>query len=192
MKISRLPGMERRETGMPGVYRLTLADYVDSRGTFSPAWVGADLAAADLDASIAQVNFVRNPIAGTLRGLHFQTMPWSEVKIVQVLSGAIFDVVVDLRAESSTFKQALAFRLDAHTREALYLPKGLAHGYQTLVPDTAVLYTVSAPYSPDHQGGIRWDDPELSIQWPLEPTLLSDKDRDLPWLAAVQCYPGGE
>ena len=181
----------RIETGMPGLYRLKLDSYSDSRGSFSPAWVQADLAAEGLDANIVQINLARNPVTGTLRGLHFQVAPWSEVKIVQVVTGAMFDVVVDLRRESPTFKQVREFRLDSDTREALYIPKGLAHGYQTLATETTVLYTVSTVYAPDHQGGIQWNDPALSIQWPLEPTFLSDKDRDLPRLGDLQLFPGG-
>ena len=184
-------GEPRREvTDIPGVRRLKLNAYADPRGVFSPAWVRADLLAAGLDAEVAQINLVTNPAAGTLRGLHFQAAPHSEVKILQVLSGAIFDVVVDLRQESPSFQAAIGVFLDAENREALYLPKGVAHGYQTLLPDTTVLYMVSSPYAPAHQGGVRWDDSALAIPWPLQPTLMSERDMGLPLLFQIDSYPG--
>jgi len=170
------------ELKIPGVHCLELPNYADARGSFSPAWVYSDLVALGLDANLAQVNLATNPTAGTLRGLHFQRAPFGEVKIVQVLSGAIFDVVVDLRADAPTFGTTFGLRLDAASRLALYLPVGTAHGYQTLVPDTTVLYSVSAPFAPDHQAGILWSDPALGISWPLEPTLISERDRALPLL----------
>ncbi|HEX5008349.1 MAG TPA: dTDP-4-dehydrorhamnose 3,5-epimerase family protein [Hyphomonadaceae bacterium] len=171
--------------GIPGAHCLVLPSYADPRGSFSPAWIRSALLAHGLDGEIAQVNLATNPAAGTLRGLHFQKAPFAEVKIVQVISGAIFDVVVDLRRDSPTFRTAFGLRLDAATRKALYLPKGTAHGYQTLVPDTTVLYTVSSAYAPDHQGGILWNDPGLAIPWPMTPTLMSERDLALPLLQDI-------
>lgn len=172
----------RRGTALPGVFRISLPNHRDLRGCFSPAWVREDLLAQGLEADLAQINLATNPTVGTLRGLHFQAAPFAEVKIVQVLAGAIFDAVVDMRPASPTRGRAIWVRLDAETREALYLPVGVAHGYQTLMPDTTVLYTVSAPYAPDHQRGVHWSDPEIAIPWPLAPTLISEKDRALPFL----------
>jgi dTDP-4-dehydrorhamnose 3,5-epimerase len=140
--------------------------------------------------SLAQINLVSNPTPGTLRGLHFQCRPHSEVKIIQVVSGAVFDVVVDLRQDSPTFKRAIWFRLDASAGEALYLPKGVAHGYQTLEPDTLVLYSVSSAYAPGSQGGVLWSDPTLGVPWPLKPSLISERDMALPLLREVTELPG--
>ena len=178
------------EAGLPGVYLIPLAEYADSRGSFSPAWVRSALDTAGLDTCVEQINVARNAEIGTLRGLHFQAGAYSETKIIQVLDGAIFDVLVDLRRESPTFGQRFSVRLDAATRTALYVPKGMAHGYQTLAPDTTVLYTVSSPYAPSHQGGVKWNDAQLGIEWPLEPTWISDRDKSLPLFSELTDYPG--
>jgi dTDP-4-dehydrorhamnose 3,5-epimerase len=178
------------EIGLQGVYLLPLAEYADSRGSFSPAWVRSTLEAAGLDTCVEQINVARNAEIGTLRGLHFQVGPCSETKIVQVLDGAIFDALVDLRRGSPTFGQRFCVRLDDATRTALYVPRGMAHGYQTLAPDTTVLYTVSSPYAPNQQGGVRWNDPQLGIEWPFEPSWISDRDKGLPFLSELTDYPG--
>jgi dTDP-4-dehydrorhamnose 3,5-epimerase len=175
---------------IPGAYLLGLPSFPDERGAFSPAWIKSDLEAHGLCSEVAQVNLATNPVAGTLRGLHFQLEPFSEVKIVQVISGAIFDVVVDLRPESPTFQKAEGVRLDATNRTALYLPRGTAHGYQTLLPDSTVLYTVSAPFAPDCQAGILWSDPTLGIPWPQTPTLISPRDLKLPLMVDEGAGPG--
>jgi len=180
---------ERQLTALKGVYRLQLPSHRDASGVFSPVWARADLRKLGLDTDLAQVNMANNPRAGTLRGLHYQLPPFSEVKIVQVITGAIFDVVVDLRPSSPTFRRAMGLRLDAHSRSALYLPKGMAHGYQTLVPDTTVLYTVSAAFSPAHLRGVHWSDKSLEIAWPLTPTFVSPRDQELPFLQDVTEFP---
>lgn len=180
---------ERQLTAFKGVYRLQLPSHRDARGVFSPVWVRADLRKLGLDTDLAQVNMATNPMAGTLRGLHYQLPPFTEVKIVQVITGAIFDVVVDLRPSSPTFRRAMGLRLDAHSRSALYLPKGMAHGYLTLAPDTTVLYTVSAAFSPEHQRGVHWSDKSLAIAWPMAPTLVSPRDQELPFLHDVTEFP---
>ncbi len=182
----------RRRTALPGVFRISLPNYRDGRGSFSPAWVREDFLAEGLDSELAQINLATNPTAGTLRGLHFQAAPFAEVKVVQVLSGAIFDVVVDLRPASPTFQRTIYVRLDAQTREALYLPKGVAHGYQTLLPDTTVLYTVSTRYAPDHERGVSWRDPALAIPWPLVPSVMSGRDLALPFLRELNELPDAE
>jgi dTDP-4-dehydrorhamnose 3,5-epimerase len=174
---------------VPGIHRLLLPDYRDERGSFSPAWIRDDLLGRGLDVEVAQINLATNPVRGTLRGLHFQTAPFTEVKIIQVLSGALFDVIVDLRPASPAFGRSMWVRLDAEHREALYLPKGVAHGYQTLEPDTMLLYTVSSAYAPQHQGGVLWSDPALAIPWPLTPAFISGRDRDLPLMQDVRELP---
>jgi dTDP-4-dehydrorhamnose 3,5-epimerase len=180
---------EASPVSVPGVVRIPLPSHRDARGAFSPAWVREDLLARGLDTEVAQVNLATNPAAGTLRGLHFQTAPFTEVKIVQVVRGAIFDVIVDLRRGSPSFRQAMWVLLDDDTREALYLPRGVAHGYQTLVEDTIVLYTVSARYSASHTRGLHFSDPALQIPWPLEPSIISDRDLALPTLDLIGELP---
>src|SRR5688572_28036930 len=178
------------QSGLPGVYLIPLAEYADSRGSFSPAWVRSALDTSGLDTHVEQINLARNSESGTLRGLHFQIHPHSETKIIQVLEGAIFDVLVDLRRGSPTFGLRFSVRPDDSTRTALLVPTGMAHGYQTLAPDTTVLYTVSAPYAPSHQGGVRWNDPQLGIDSLLEPTWISERDRRLPLFSELTDYPG--
>jgi dTDP-4-dehydrorhamnose 3,5-epimerase len=176
--------------GIAGAYRLTIPYHPDARGSFSTLWVRRALEGAGLDSNLAQVNVGRNREAGTLRGLHFQVAPFSETKIVYVIHGEVFDVIVDLRPESPTYLTAVTVHLTADVPTALYIPKGLAHGYQTLVPDTTVLYSVSSAYQADAQGGIRWDDESLNIAWPLPPTAISDRDRALPSLRELTNFHG--
>ena len=169
------------ETKLAGMFVIDTDVYPDERGSFEAAWLREALAARSLDAEIAQVSIAVNRRRGTLRGLHFQAPPFQESKIVRVIRGAAWDVAVDLRAESATYRQWCAFELSAESRRMVYIPRGFAHGYQTLADDTDVLYFVSAPYVPDHQRGIRWDDPALGIAWPIRPpTVLSERDAALP------------
>jgi dTDP-4-dehydrorhamnose 3,5-epimerase len=184
-----LTAIDEPLAAIPGVVRIPLPDYRDSRGSFSPVFVRQDLLARGLEADIAQVNLATNPVAGTLRGLHFQAAPFTEVKIVQVVAGAIFDVVVDLRRGSPAFGRAMWVRLESEQREALYLPRGVAHGYQTLAPHTTVLYTVSAPYAASHTRGVLFSDPALDIPWPLRPSIVSERDLALPALNRLEEYP---
>jgi dTDP-4-dehydrorhamnose 3,5-epimerase len=183
-------GMRIDPAGIEGAYRLTVPYHPDARGSFSTLWVRRALEAAGLDSSLAQVNVGRNRDAGTLRGLHFQVAPFSETKIVYVIHGEVFDVIVDLRPSSPTYLTTVNVHLTADVPTALYIPKGLAHGYQTLVPDTTVLYSVSSAYEADAQGGIRWDDESLNIAWPLPPRAISDRDRALPSLVELKRFPG--
>ena len=169
------------ETKLAGMFVIENDLYPDERGSFEAAWLREALAAKSLDAEIAQVSIATNRRRGTLRGLHFQAPPFQEAKIVRVIRGAAWDVAVDLRPGSPTYRQWCCFELSAESRRMVYIPRGFAHGYQTLADDTDVLYFVSAPYVRDHQRGIRWDDPALAITWPIRPpTVLSERDSTLP------------
>ena len=123
---------------------------------------------------------------GVLRGLHFQTKPKAQTKLVSVSNGEILDVVLDIRKDSPTFGQHFGVELNATNRKMVYIPKGCAHGFITLLPDTEVLYLASSEYMPSHEMGIRWDDPLFSIQWPLTPTVISDKDQKLANYTEIQ------
>lgn len=148
----------------------------DDRGWFARAWCGRELAAAGLDARLAQVNLSRTSKVGTVRGLHLQTAPHAESKLVGVVQGAILDVAVDVREGSPTRWQHVAAELSADNGRSLYIPMGFAHGFQALTDDVVMLYTMSDYYEPSAEAGYRHDDPVIGIRWPLPVTTISDKD----------------
>ncbi|HEY9421390.1 MAG TPA: dTDP-4-dehydrorhamnose 3,5-epimerase family protein, partial [Thermoanaerobaculia bacterium] len=138
-----------------------------------------------LDPEVAQCSVSYNHRKGTLRGLHFQTAPHEEVKLVRVTRGAVWDVIVDVRPDSPTFKKHFGIALSAEAGNALYIPKGMAHGFQTLEDATEVFYQISAFYTPEAARGYRWDDPAFAIPWPEPPSVVSDKDRNLPFFGEL-------
>lgn len=152
----------------------------DERGFFARIWCARELKAHGIDVDLAQENLSLNRRAGTLRGLHYQKPPHAEAKIVRCVRGAIFDVIVDIRPGSPTYGSWEGFRLDADNRRALYVPKGFAHGFQSLVDDTEVLYQMTAFHTPDSAAGFRGDDPALAITWPLPVSAISARDRAWP------------
>lgn len=159
--------------------------FVDVRGWFSEISSDAKLAAAGIDVHFVQENQSRSHAAGTVRGLHFQTPPMAQAKLVRCVRGALYDVVVDVRSGSPTFGRWIGAELSADNGLQFYIPIGFAHGFVTLEPETEILYRVSAPYAPACDFGIAWNDPALGINWPLPAGLspiLSDKDRGLPLL----------
>lgn len=165
-------------TSIPGVIVIDIEPRADDRGFFARTWCARELAAQGLVASLAQCSVSHNVRAGTLRGLHFQAAPHEETKVVSCARGGIYDVVVDLRPASPTFKRWLGIELTAENRRLLYVPAGVAHGFQTLVDDTDVHYVISEFYAPDVARGVRWDDPAFGIQWPAaQPRHMSDRDR---------------
>jgi dTDP-4-dehydrorhamnose 3,5-epimerase len=155
----------------------------DERGFFSETWNEREFAAQGLDFRFLQDNHSLSRDAGTLRGLHFQAPPFAQDKLVRVSRGSIFDVAVDIRSASPTFGQWVGARLSAADWNQLFVPQGFAHGFLTLEPDTEVQYKVTAPYSRDHDRVIRFDDPDIGIEWPMdrEALTLSDKDRAAPF-----------
>jgi dTDP-4-dehydrorhamnose 3,5-epimerase len=156
----------------------------DTRGWFAETFNEARLRVLGIDCRFVQDNLSYSPRAGTLRGLHFQAPPAEQAKLTSVLRGKIFDVVVDLRRGSPTFGKHVSTELSAETGHQFYIPAGFAHGFVTLENDVIVNYKVSAFYAPAHEGGIRWDDPDVAIAWPVEAAslIVSEKDRRLPWL----------
>jgi dTDP-4-dehydrorhamnose 3,5-epimerase len=174
-----------RETPLPGAWVLTPERFEDERGFFARTYCRRDFEARELDPEVAQCSVSYNHRRGTLRGLHFQTAPHEEVKLVRVTRGAVWDVIVDLRPDSPSFKQHFGVVLSADEGNQLYIPKGMAHGFQTLEDATEVFYQISAFYAPEAARGYRWDDPAFAIPWPEPVTVMSEKDRSLP-------YFGGE
>jgi dTDP-4-dehydrorhamnose 3,5-epimerase len=169
------------ETRLGGAFVVDLERREDERGFFARTWCADEFADHGLVNEVVQANVSWNAKQGTLRGMHFQHPPDAETKLVRCTRGAIYDVIVDLRRDSETYKHWLGVELTDENRRALFVPEGFAHGYQTLVPDTEIVYQVSAAYAPDAEGGVRWDDPVFGIEWP-DPVnaLLSDKDRSWP------------
>jgi dTDP-4-dehydrorhamnose 3,5-epimerase len=169
------------ETELPGAYVIDLERREDERGFFARAWCADEFAEHGLSTRLVQANLSFNVRKGTVRGMHFQVEPHAEDKLVRCTRGAIYDVIIDLRPDSSTFKRWLGVELDAVSRRALYVPQGFAHGYQTLVPETETFYQVSEYYTPEAEGGVRWNDPAFGIEWP-DPAnaFLSEKDRNWP------------
>lgn len=170
-----------RETALPGAHVIELERIEDSRGFFARAWSTGDLAERGLETRIAQCSVSWNERRGTLRGMHFQRAPHEEVKVIRCVRGRLYDVIVDLRPGSPTFCRWVGVELDQDSRRMLYVPGGVAHGFQTLRDATEVFYMVSEPYAPESADGVRWDDPAFGIEWPLgEPTAISDRDRAWP------------
>lgn len=153
--------------------------HTDSRGEFSVLFERQAWVHQHLNPSIIQINHVFNPQRLTLRGLHYQLAPHAEAKTIRCLTGTIYDVVLDIRPESRTYRQWAAYTLTSPT-QALYVPEGCAHGYLTLEPNTTVLYTVSKPYVPAVAHGIRWNDPTFSIDWPEQPQMIAERDASYP------------
>jgi dTDP-4-dehydrorhamnose 3,5-epimerase len=164
-----------------GAYLIELELHEDERGFFARSWSPEELAAAGLNPGLAQASLSRNTRAGTLRGLHFQREPHAEAKIVRCTRGAIFDVVVDLRADSPTRGGWFGAELDELGGAALYVPEGCAHGFQTLTDDADVFYLISEAYAPEAAAGVRWDDPAFAIAWPpAAARTISERDRAWP------------
>jgi dTDP-4-dehydrorhamnose 3,5-epimerase len=179
--------IEVTPTAIPAVKIVRPPVFEDPRGTFSEVYNRQALAAAGIEIAFVQDNVSLSRPVGTVRGLHFQTPPFAQDKLVRVVRGRILDVAVDLRSGSPSFGRHVAVELSGENRLQLLVPIGFAHGFCTLEPDTEVHYKVSAHYSAAHDHGLAWDDPALGIEWPVSPedALLSDKDRAQPRLAEL-------
>ncbi|HZT22863.1 MAG TPA: dTDP-4-dehydrorhamnose 3,5-epimerase [Verrucomicrobiae bacterium] len=172
--------MKFTETPLPGAYVIELEKRGDDRGWFARFFCEREFARHQLNPRIVQANNSFSRHRGTLRGMHYQLPPRAEDKIVRCLRGALFDAIIDLRPESPTFLKHFTIELTAENRTMLYVPKGFAHGFITLEPDTEVFYLVTEFYAPDYERGIRYNDPKFGIRWPLPPAVISDKDRNHP------------
>lgn len=167
-------------TKLSGAHIVELERHEDDRGFFARTWCQDEFADHGLEPALAQCSISRNAVAGTLRGMHFQAAPHEEAKLVRCTAGAIFDVIVDLRPESTTYAEWIGVELDARSGRALYIPKGFAHGFQTLADESDVFYMISAPYVPEAGAGLRWNDPAFAIEWPIPLSVMSERDRSWP------------
>lgn len=156
----------------------------DGRGWFGRTWCRREFEARGLDGRIAQCSISLSKRKGTLRGMHFQAPPYEETKLVRCTRGSLYDVIIDLRPGSPTRLRHFAIVLTAENHKGLYVPAGFAHGFQTLVGDTEVLYQISESHSPEHTRGVRWDDPAFAIRWPEDERTISDRDREYPDFSA--------
>jgi dTDP-4-dehydrorhamnose 3,5-epimerase len=170
-------------TKLPGIFIVEPEPHKDNRGFFARTFCAREFKEHGLVAEFVQCSISSNPAKGTLRGLHYQLAPSCESKLVRCTSGAIHDIVVDLRQGSATYLQHLAVELTARNRRALYVPEMVAHGLQTLADETEVFYQINEFHAPHKSTGLRFDDPKLGIQWPLPVTMINDKDRNWPLLA---------
>lgn len=177
--------MEVSQTGIPGLVVVKPAVFGDARGFFLETYSRKAFAEAGLDYEFVQDNHARSGPKGVLRGLHFQLPPATQAKLVWVVRGAVLDVVVDLRVGSPTYKKWYGVELTEDNFLRLMVPRGFAHGYVTLTEGAEFMYKVDAPYSPAHDAGIAWNDPEIGIDWPLADPILSDKDARQPTLASL-------
>jgi dTDP-4-dehydrorhamnose 3,5-epimerase len=173
------------ELTLPGAFRIEPERIEDSRGFFARAFCAEAFAEHGLDPTLRQCSLSFNRQRGTLRGLHYQTAPWGEAKLVRCTRGRIFDVIVDLRPDSATRGRWEGVELAADNHGMVYAPEGFAHGFQTLEDDSELFYQMSAPYRAEAAAGVRWDDPDLAISWPLPAPILSERDRRLPRLREI-------
>jgi dTDP-4-dehydrorhamnose 3,5-epimerase len=175
--------MRFKSTKLEGVYIVEPERLMDERGFFARAWCQREFENAGLETIFVQCNLSFNAKKGTVRGMHYQKNPYEEEKLVRCTKGEIFDVVVDLAPDSSTYLKWLGVHLTEDNHKMLYVPKNFAHGYQTLTDNAVVFYQVSQFYVPGSEGGLRWDDAQLGIQWPhTSGIIISEKDRQWPLL----------
>ena len=168
------------ETILKGAFVIEPERLEDERGFFARTWCQKEFQEHGLNPRLSQCNISYNKKKGTLRGIHYQIAPFEEAKLIRCTQGAIHDVIIDLRSDSPTFMQYTAVVLTADNHKALYVPEGLAHGFQTLTDATEVLYQMSEFYAPECSRGVRWDDPAFAIDWPDAPRIISERDRSYP------------
>lgn len=173
-------------TNIGGVHLKRLEPVSDERGSFTRIFSADEFGAAGIEPAVAQTSLSRNTARGTLRGMHLQQSPHGETKLIRCTRGAVFDVAVDTRAGSPTYGEWVGFELNEHDDLALVLGPGIAHGFVTLTDDAEVTYQISVPYNAEAAVGFRWDDPEIGIDWPAEPTVVSKRDRALPALSQME------
>ena len=179
--------MNITETGLPGVVILEPAVYGDTRGWFMEAWSQQKLQAAGYEYSFVQDNHSYSAKKNVLRGIHFQNSPAAQAKLVRCTRGAVLDIAVDLRKSSPSYKKWIAVELSAENKRQLLIPRGFGHGFLTLTDDVEFLYKTDNPYNADADRSIRWNDPELAIDWGIAEPIVSDKDASAPFLSDSDC-----
>ena len=173
------------ETGLKGAFIIEPERLEDKRGFFARTFCQEEFDAHGLNSRFVQCNISFNKKKGTLRGMHYQAAPYEEVKLVRCTMGATYDVIIDLRPHSPTYKRWVPVELGANNRTTLYVPKGFAHGFQTLEDNTEVFYQMSEFYHVECARGVRWDDPAFGIKWPLEPQCISPQDASYPFISEL-------
>jgi dTDP-4-dehydrorhamnose 3,5-epimerase len=168
------------ETNLRGSFIIEIERNEDQRGFFARTWCQQEFKKRHLNPNLVQCNVSVNRKKGTLRGMHYQAAPYEEAKLVRCTRGAIYDVIIDLRPDSSTFSRWEAVELTCTNYRMLYVPEGFAHGFQTLEDDTEIFYQMSEFYAPEHARGVRWNDPAFEIQWPLTDRAMSTRDETYP------------
>ena len=172
--------MKFAETELKGVFVVDVEPRSDERGFLAVGFNREEFAKHGLDPNVVQCNITYNAKRGTLRGMHFQVKPHEQPKLVRCVRGSVFDVAVDLRPESPTFRKWVGYDLTADNRRMLYIPAGLAHGFVTLEDDTEVIYQMSEVYAPESARGVRWNDPAFGIKWPVKPVVVNERDASYP------------
>jgi dTDP-4-dehydrorhamnose 3,5-epimerase len=175
------------ETKLQGVFEIHLEPHPDERGFFARCWCQQEFESHSLNPKVVQCSVSFNVRKGTLRGLHYQADPYPETKVVRCTRGALYDVVVDLRPQSPTFKEWIAVVLTETNQHMVYVPEGCAHGFLTLEDETEVFYQMSEFYHAESARGVRWDDPAFQIVWPGEVKVIAERDRTYPNLEQVPC-----
>ncbi|MBD2384410.1 dTDP-4-dehydrorhamnose 3,5-epimerase [Cylindrospermum sp. FACHB-282] len=173
------------QTKLPGAFIIDLEEKPDSRGFFARTFCAHEFESHGLKSTVAQCNLSFNHKKGTLRGMHYQTLPAAETKLIRCTQGAIYDVIVDMRPDSPTYLSHIGVELTAENHRALYVPEMFAHGYQALIDGAEVMYQVGEFYTPGYERGLRYDDPLLDISWPLIATEMSEKDMNWPLLESI-------
>jgi len=168
------------ETKLKGAYTIGIEELKDNRGFFARSWCRKEFEEHGLTARVVQANVSFNINKGTLRGMHYQIAPYEEAKLIRCTSGAIYDVIIDLRPDSPTYLQWVGEELTAENHKMLFVPESFAHGLQTLKDNTEVTYQVTQFYTPGSERGIRWDDKAINIKWPVDVNVISDKDKNWP------------
>ena len=179
-----------KELPLSGAWMIDLEKRGDDRGFFARTFCADEFAQHGMEDHFVQANDSLSADVGTLRGLHYQLHPHREAKLVRCIFGRLYDVIIDLNPESPTFGRWHGVELDSAARLSLYVPPGFAHGFITLEPATEVLYLVTAAYAPEHERGVRWNDPYFEITWPETPAVISDKDRSYPDFDPQYHLPG--
>lgn len=172
--------MQITETRIPGASIIEAERVADERGFYALAWAQSEFTVHGLNANLAQCNFSYNHRRGTVRGMHWQVPPHAETKLVRCIQGGIYDVIVDMREDSATYRHWVGVDLTAENHRALYIPEGCAHGFQTLEDATEVFYMITEYYTPAAARGMRWNDPAINVAWPLAVTVISERDAQYP------------